>query len=64
MVRIRKRRKEQEGKSTDFELRKRKVPPQKIDRFEKRQKLRDGGALPVSGESSSLEYLCVDCSDH
>ncbi|KAF6793813.1 ankyrin repeat protein [Colletotrichum musicola] len=64
MVRIRKRRKEHEGKSTDFELRKRKVPPQKVDRFEKRQKLRDGGALPVSGESSSLEYLCKDFSDH
>ncbi|KAK1964795.1 ankyrin [Colletotrichum sublineola] len=47
MIRIRKRRKEQEGKLTIFKLREREVPSENLNRFAKRRKLRDGEALPV-----------------
>ncbi|KAL0931268.1 uncharacterized protein CTRU02_214003 [Colletotrichum truncatum] len=48
MIRIQKQRQEHEGRSTTFILRKRKVPPEKIDRFAKRQKRCEDGASPVS----------------
>ncbi|KAK2017099.1 ankyrin [Colletotrichum eremochloae] len=47
MIRIRKRRKEQEGKLTIFKLREREVPSENINRFAKRRKLGDGEALPI-----------------
>lgn len=59
MIRIRKLREEREGKDTVFFLRKRKVPPENIDRFAKRRKRGDGEASPVSGKMARFECLHV-----
>jgi hypothetical protein len=58
IIRIRKRRRDNEDKDTQFRLRQRPVPEEKINRFAKRQKtLMAQVTSPGSGSSGELVGL-------
>jgi Clr5 domain len=59
IIRVRKRRRDDEGKDTQFRLRERPVPQEKIDRFVKRQKT-PTAQVTSPGPSSSGELVRSD----